>query len=196
MEEFLSTLEKTWYDKVQWSAEDDDTSSGGRDWTGPVKIAILDTGIDLEHEDFLKPARRRTKIGLKAAKRIPEKTQRERIKACRNFVGDSTEDVTDETGHGTHIAGLILSIAPRAELYIAKTSSGQEALEKHEVENSASKKGRRESRRPIENVSHTYRIFRHPVYDVLTIPAGSSLGNRSERPYHQLIIGLPPGELL
>lgn len=154
-EDFLASLERTWYSKIQWSPEDDMATPDGRDWTGPVRIAILDTGIDLNHENFLKPPRRRTKVGTRAAKQLGEKPQRERIKACKNFVGDISEDVSDLTGHGTHIAGLILGIAPRAELYIAKTSSGEEALESKETQKSASKTGRRESRRPVENVSLT-----------------------------------------
>lgn len=152
MEKFLATLERTWYDHVQWTPADDVENDRAYDWTGPVKIAILDSGIDLNHKDFSKPARRRTKVGTRAAKKLPEKTQRERIKAYRNFVGQPGEDmdVTDYSGHGTHIAGLILGIAPRAELYIAKTSTGQEHLQDADKK-SASDKGRRESRRPVED---------------------------------------------
>lgn len=120
-------MELTWYNHISWHPDDDDTSrntnADGPSWSGPVKIAILDTGIDLEHPDFEKRAPRRTVKGRKMAgsEFLGEKTQRARIKACRNFVDDS-DDVTDYVGHGTAIAGLIMSIAPRAELYIAKTS--------------------------------------------------------------------------
>lgn len=120
-------------------------------WTGPVKIAILDTGVDLNHEDFRKPARRRTKIGQTAVTGFPEMPQRERIKAYKSFIGRSSEDIADVSGHGTHIAGLIMAIAPRAELYIARTSTGLQQPPS-EDDQPASKRGRRESRRPVEEV--------------------------------------------
>ncbi|UNI18714.1 hypothetical protein JDV02_004967 [Purpureocillium takamizusanense] len=153
MERFFAELERTWYKYIQWHPDDDGGSkTGGQEWAGPVKIAILDTGIDLKHDDFANPARRRSKMGQRAARQLPEKPQRERIKACRNFVGEpgQEEDVTDYSGHGTHIAGLILGIAPRAELYIAKTSTGQEHLQDDDEKKPASKRGRREARRPVE----------------------------------------------
>ncbi|KAJ6438339.1 hypothetical protein O9K51_08931 [Purpureocillium lavendulum] len=152
IDKFFAELERTWYKLIQWQPDDDAVAGGGggQQWAGPVKIAILDTGIDLTHDDFAKPARRRTKLGERAARQLPEQPQRDRIKGCRNFVGDpgEEEDVTDHSGHGTHIAGVILSIAPRAELYIAKTSTGQEHAQAEEDKKPASKRGRRESRRP------------------------------------------------
>ena len=107
----------------------------------------------MNHEDFQRPARRRSKIGKVAASRLAEKSQLERIRACKNFVGNPGEeaDVTDTSGHGTHIAGIILSIAPRAELYIAKTSSGEDLAECNSAR-SASPKLRRKSRRPVQEV--------------------------------------------
>ncbi|KAF5024992.1 hypothetical protein F66182_2943 [Fusarium sp. NRRL 66182] len=138
-EDFLKILERTWYNQIQWHPKDD-TSDPRRDWSGPVKIAILDTGIDLDHPDFNQRARRRTKI---AATSLPEEIQRDRIEVCKNFTGGSENDVTDDDGHGTHIAGLILTIAPRAKLYIAKVSSSPK------TEGSTSKRHKKESH-PIQ----------------------------------------------
>lgn len=70
-----------------------------------VKIAILDTGVDYEHEDL-----------------------KENIKECRDFT-NSVKGPLDTNGHGTHVAGIIaatenkkgiVGVAPKAELYIAK----------------------------------------------------------------------------
>jgi len=74
-----------------------------------VKVAILDSGIDLTNPD-LKPA----------------------VKAAKNFIAEADEkDITDEIGHGTKCAGLIggrgfqkvFGIAPECELYIAKVGT-------------------------------------------------------------------------
>ncbi|KAI4111719.1 MAG: hypothetical protein LQ338_008348, partial [Usnochroma carphineum] len=68
---------------------------------GRVKIAILDTGIDRNHPDY----RRRWKG---------------RIRNTRSWIGDSAYE--DSCGHGTHSAGLLMSIAPEARLYIARVA--------------------------------------------------------------------------
>ncbi|PNP58294.1 hypothetical protein THARTR1_01809 [Trichoderma harzianum] len=66
----------------------------------PVKIAILDTGIDRGHDAF--------------------EAREENIKAKLNFYNNSQRSITDLNGHGTFTASLILDYAPDAELYIAK----------------------------------------------------------------------------
>jgi subtilisin len=69
-----------------------------------VKVAVIDTGIDMSHPDLI-----------------------DNFKAGINMFEKSI-DVTDEFGHGTHVAGLIAGkktgIAPNAELYIAKVLNG------------------------------------------------------------------------
>jgi hypothetical protein len=69
-----------------------------------IRIAVLDTGIDLT-DKMLKPA----------GARIIEK---------RSWIG-SPEDYVDRHGHGTHVTRLLLKIAPAAEIYVAKITEGK-----------------------------------------------------------------------
>jgi subtilisin family serine protease len=69
-----------------------------------VKIAVMDTGIDMNHPEF----KDSFKLGINMIER--------------------TNDVTDDYGHGSHVAGLIagknIGVAPEAELYVAKVLDG------------------------------------------------------------------------
>lgn len=88
-----------------------------------VRVAILDTGIDLDHEDWLQPRALRFDHG----KPVPangEPRQIDRIKNKMNFCGGSETDVQDLDGHGTQVAGIILRLAPRAEIDIARVCIG------------------------------------------------------------------------
>lgn len=84
-----------------------------------VKIAVLDTGID---EDQLGIDRRREAIKEKRQETNPA-VDGDPIKALRSFVGPS---VLDTCGHGTHIAEILMRLAPEADFYIAKISDGLE----------------------------------------------------------------------
>lgn len=68
-----------------------------------VKVAVLDTGIDPDHQDFV-----------------------DAIAEAKDFTGDGIED---ENGHGTHCAGVIgarlngvgfVGVAPRSKLLVGK----------------------------------------------------------------------------
>lgn len=93
-----------------WGGEEDatDVIASSSNFTGKnVNIAIIDTGIDMGHEDLYQNFRR----GL-------------------NFADDQGRyNVTDTYGHGTHIAGIItaedndngvIGVAPHANLYVLR----------------------------------------------------------------------------
>jgi subtilisin family serine protease len=62
-----------------------------------VKIAILDTGVDLRHEAF----------------------EPNSVKNWKSFLDNNTA-MEDSYGHGTFTAALVHKIAPNAELFIAR----------------------------------------------------------------------------
>ena len=86
-----------------------------------VKVGIIDTGICSKHIEL-----------------------RDRIKDGADFTGAGKDNIEDENGHGTHIAGIIgaekngigvVGVAPRADLYVAKAFAADgktdyEAIEK------------------------------------------------------------------
>lgn len=70
-----------------------------------VKVAILDTGVDLE-DSFIRGAK-------------------DRIRDCKNWADDREDldehhQVHDASGHGTHVAALLLKTAPEADVYIGR----------------------------------------------------------------------------
>lgn len=71
-----------------------------------IKIGIIDTGIDLTHPDLC-----------------------DRVVRYINFAGDDPQNIEDDNGHGTHVAGIVaasrnhygvVGVAPKSQLYIAK----------------------------------------------------------------------------
>ena len=75
------------------------------DLAEPVRIAILDSGLDLENPLLIEDQHR----------------VNTRIKEARSFVhGTKPDDIRDEIGHGTHALGLLLKVAPAAEIYVGR----------------------------------------------------------------------------
>lgn len=87
--------------KIDWGVE---TINAPKVWEYTkgegVKVVVIDTGIDMEHIDFTG-----------------------RIKGTVNAFDKTTTLITDNVGHGTHVAGLIAGdktgVAPKAELYVS-----------------------------------------------------------------------------
>ena len=77
-----------------------------KDRQKPVRVAILDTGVDVEHSEFENAVRAK------------------KIRACRGFPA-SLEPLSDRNGHGTHITSVFMRTAPNAVLYIARIADDE-----------------------------------------------------------------------
>lgn len=88
----------------------------------PVKIAILDTGIEVDNSslqgvlDNIKDSRKASGF---------RDWRRGSIRAVQSFA-TSPGDERDVVGHGTHVAWLALKTALNVEVYIAKVSAGKQ----------------------------------------------------------------------
>lgn len=81
--------------------------------TEPVRIAILDSGLDPENPFIFED----------------QQQANPQVKEARSFVhGLGIHDIRDEIGHGTHALGLLLKVAPNAEIYVARVAR-QETLD-------------------------------------------------------------------
>lgn len=87
-----------------------------------IKVGIVDTGIDANHIDL-----------------------KNRIGDYVNFSSGKSDDITDENGHGTHVAGIVcaekngvgvVGVAPKADLYIAKAFDKDGKTTYHAIEKS------------------------------------------------------------
>ncbi|CAG8961987.1 hypothetical protein HYFRA_00014032 [Hymenoscyphus fraxineus] len=81
-----------------------------------IKIAILDTGIDYDHTFF------------SDEDKMPRLVARESFLDCSDpkSVKDVPRNTKDTHGHGSHIAGIILQVAPDTDLYIGRVVRGEE----------------------------------------------------------------------
>lgn len=78
-----------------------------------MKIAILDTGIDMTHPQV-------KEMQEEASEWKPNKAR----VTSKSFI-ESIKDGEDHNGHGTHIAVTVMRIAKWAEVYVATVSDAQ-----------------------------------------------------------------------
>ncbi|KAJ4281972.1 hypothetical protein NW764_004656 [Fusarium oxysporum] len=96
-------LSTTWMDNLLASI--DHFVDPHDDFIEPVRIAILDSGLDPKNPFLIED----------------QHLARPQIKEARSFVhGTEPHEILDEIGHGTHALGLLLKVAPCAEIYVAK----------------------------------------------------------------------------
>jgi Subtilase family len=74
-----------------------------KDRQKPVRVAILDTGVDARHPELKKAM------------------QAHRIGGYRGFP-DSLDPLADRNGHGTHGASVFMRTAPRASIYLGRVA--------------------------------------------------------------------------
>ncbi|KAL9005235.1 MAG: hypothetical protein Q9188_001995 [Gyalolechia gomerana] len=107
-----SRLRSGWFDRFQ---ETQSLVARSRKAKGSrVKIAILDSGIDLNHPHFGKIPE-----NLGAVDQQQQAPRRHRVKECKSFVREAAADC-DSGGHGTHCAALLLDLSPNANIYAAR----------------------------------------------------------------------------
>jgi hypothetical protein len=90
--------------------EDDDKAQALNE---PLRIAILDSGINFNDREF-------------------NNGERDRIKGRKSFIGGTPD--TDTVGHGTHIVATILRLTVNVELFIAKITDSKGAAKAPVVE--------------------------------------------------------------
>ncbi|CZR56494.1 uncharacterized protein PAC_06382 [Phialocephala subalpina] len=78
----------------------------------PIKIAILDTGIDYEHTII--------------------KANCERIVKTRSWVNDGN-DMKDVFGHGAHTLAMLLKVAPYAHVCVARVAEAQKLASEEDI---------------------------------------------------------------
>ncbi|EXU96516.1 peptidase S8 family protein [Metarhizium robertsii] len=83
-----------------------------------VKIAVLDTGIDTAQCGL----QLRREAIITDRETAEPSVNGDPVKATRSFIGPP-DDTNDVCSHGTHIAEILLRLAPEADLYIAKISN-------------------------------------------------------------------------
>lgn len=85
-----------------------------------VKVAILDTGICKDDPSIRGLLNKRADTESQGLLKKP----RDPIRFVKNCLRNGHEDATDTCGHGTHMAYLLMRVAPEADLYIYKISEG------------------------------------------------------------------------
>ncbi|QSS66882.1 hypothetical protein I7I51_03094 [Histoplasma capsulatum] len=80
----------------------------------PVRIAIIDTGVDINHPYI-------------SHGYAPERNEPANVE-FRDYSGAASPVAIDEDGHGTFIAGILLQLAPNAELFVVRIGRTKDSI--------------------------------------------------------------------
>ncbi|QSS56158.1 hypothetical protein I7I53_04302 [Histoplasma capsulatum var. duboisii H88] len=80
----------------------------------PVRIAIIDTGVDTNHPYI-------------SHGYAPERNEPANVE-FRDYSGAASPVPIDEDGHGTFIAGILLQLAPNSELFVARIGHTKDSI--------------------------------------------------------------------
>lgn len=101
----------------------------GKSGWRPVKIAVLDTGINTKNA-----AIRSICDTIKSLRRNQDRSNP--IQAVKSFTKDhQRKGGLDTCGHGTHVAWLLLKNAPDANIYVAKVAEDIHRVSSHAIVN-------------------------------------------------------------
>lgn len=96
-----------------------------------MRIAVLDTGIDDTNPDILETWGRKSQSAERYRNFVEDSilsdllgvepyTDASVAEICRQLRRRGRDTPQDDTGHGTHVAGIILQLCPEANLFIGR----------------------------------------------------------------------------
>ncbi len=103
-----SAESRKWLNDIQFSDFNVEMVARFRN-TPRIKVAVLDTGYDPSSIFFTDPDRK------------------SRIRRWKDFVEETSKERQDVDGHGTHVLSLVMTVAPIADLYVARIAKGRAA---------------------------------------------------------------------
>ncbi|KAM0293806.1 hypothetical protein ACHAO9_001492 [Fusarium lateritium] len=131
------------------------------DLAEPVRIAILDSGLDPENPFLIED------------QQLPNP----RVKEARSFIrGTEPHDVRDEIGHGTHALGLLLKVAPCAEIYVARIAR-RETLDPNTYDDIAKAINHAVEQWRVDIISMSFGIREY--HELMSLAVSNALNSRT-----------------
>ncbi|KAM0210275.1 hypothetical protein ACHAQD_010791 [Fusarium lateritium] len=124
-------------------------------------LAILDSGLDPENPFLIED------------QQLPNP----RVKEARSFIrGTEPHDVRDEIGHGTHALGLLLKVAPCAEIYVARIAR-RETLDPNTYDDIAKAINHAVEQWRVDIISMSFGIREY--HELMSLAVSNALNSRT-----------------